>query len=226
MESNNKQTDKFVIFSHGFGVRKDSRGMFTEIADWLPGYRCVFFDYNQLPDENTIIASSLTDQGKKFTEVFSNLIDQNPEAQISIITHSQGAIPVALATLGKIDQIVLLAPSMSKDINKAIKYFSQYPETHIDLEGESVLGRKDGSKTIVPKEFWQDKQRYEPIGLYNDLVQKYNTTIIFADQDEVVANNPESLSSEINQMHIDTDHNFTSEARPELKKLLLDIFTE
>jgi len=224
MESKNTQPEKVIIFSHGFGVRKDSRGMFTEIAEWFPNYNCILFDYNQLPDENTIVVSSLSDQAKELEVVLADHVKQNPNAKFSIIAHSQGSIPAALVIQGNIDRIVLLAPSMSKDINKSIKYFMQYPGTHIDLEGESVLERRDGSRTIVPKEFWQDRQKYEPIDLYNQLTQKYKTTIVFADQDEVVSNAVENLASSIEQIHIDADHNFTGEARNELKSTLLEIF--
>lgn len=224
MESNTKRLNKFIIFSHGFGVHKDSRGMFTEIAGWFPEYNCILFDYNTLPDNNTIVASLLSDQAKKFAEVLTDLIKQKPEAQLSIIAHSQGAVPVALAVEGKIDHIVLLAPSMSKDINKSVKYFLQYPGTRINLEGESVLERKDGSKTLVPKEFWQDRQKYEPITLYNKLAERYDTTVVLADSDEVVANQLEDLSQRIKKIHINADHNFTGEARNELKRVLLEIF--
>ncbi len=224
MEQKNKQLEKFIIFSHGFGVRKDSRGMFTEIAEWFPDYTCVLFDYNQLPNNNTIIVSSLSDQAKMFEGVLENYMKQHPQARFSILAHSQGAVPVALAAHGIFDQIVLLAPSMSKDINKSIKYFLQYPNTKIDLEGESILERKDGSRTLVPKEFWQDRQKYEPIALYNKLAERYPVTVVFADQDEVVTNALEDFSQGIQKVHINADHNFTGEARNELKKTLLEIF--
>ena len=36
----------FIIFSHGFGVQKDSRGLFPEITQTLKDITPIFFDYN------------------------------------------------------------------------------------------------------------------------------------------------------------------------------------
>ena len=48
-----------LVFSHGFGVRRDSRGMFTDIIQHLPedfGY--VLFDYDS--SENGMTRATLT----------------------------------------------------------------------------------------------------------------------------------------------------------------------
>jgi hypothetical protein len=38
---------QMVVFSHGFGVRADAHGMFTDIAQALPrGWGYVLFDYD------------------------------------------------------------------------------------------------------------------------------------------------------------------------------------
>lgn len=48
---------KAMIYSHGFGVKADARGMFTEIAASFPEYKSVVFDYNEvLPNGDTIVA--------------------------------------------------------------------------------------------------------------------------------------------------------------------------
>lgn len=219
------KSNKIIIFSHGFGVRKDSRGMFTEIASWFPDFQCIFFDYNKLPDEHTIVVSRFLDQAKRFLEILLETRNKNPQAKIFIVTHSQGAIPVSLAETNKIliEKIVLLAPATSTDINKTIEYFKRYPNTSINLDGESVLERRDGTKTIVPKEFWEDKKKYDPVPLYNNLSLVQKVSIIFADGDDVVINHPENLSKDIEIFHVNADHNFNSEARGELKKVLINI---
>ncbi len=50
---------KTVIFVHGFGVMKDARGMFTDIADTLTaeGVRCVLVDLNTKDAEGAISTS-------------------------------------------------------------------------------------------------------------------------------------------------------------------------
>lgn len=37
---------RVIVYSHGFGVRKDDRGLMTDIAHALPGYEHILFDYN------------------------------------------------------------------------------------------------------------------------------------------------------------------------------------
>lgn len=225
MNLNNKQANRVIIFSHGFGVRKDSRGIFTEITSWFPESKSILFDYNQILDENTTVVSRFYDQANKFNEVLVDTIRENPEAEIFIIAHSQGAMPVALNGVDSllVKKIILLAPVTITDINKTIQYFKKYPNTQIDLDGESVLERKDGSKTIVPKEFWIDKQKHEPIPLYNKLAQTNNTIIVFADQDDVLVNHIQNLSEDIEIIHVNADHNFTGESRNELKKVLFKV---
>lgn len=40
----------FVVFSHGFGVCKDDRGLFPDIISGLAGVEPVLFDYNVIDD--------------------------------------------------------------------------------------------------------------------------------------------------------------------------------
>ena len=51
-------TARAIIFSHGFGVKADARGMFPEIAAAFPDYESIVFDYNEvLPNGDTVVAS-------------------------------------------------------------------------------------------------------------------------------------------------------------------------
>jgi hypothetical protein len=51
---------KVIIFSHGFGVTRDSHGMFTEIGDKLVSdYLVIRFDY------------TIVNKGENWTKVFS-----------------------------------------------------------------------------------------------------------------------------------------------------------
>ena len=49
-----------IIYSNGFGVRKEDRGLFTAIAKALPDAQHVMFDYNPIHDEsNTLTVKPL-----------------------------------------------------------------------------------------------------------------------------------------------------------------------
>jgi hypothetical protein len=48
------KNNHIVIFSHGFGVGKDDRGLFTDIADSLKNVESVMFDYNDIDEAKNI----------------------------------------------------------------------------------------------------------------------------------------------------------------------------
>ena len=41
-----------VIYSHGFGVRKDDNGLLSDIAEHLPEVESILFDYYDLNEAN------------------------------------------------------------------------------------------------------------------------------------------------------------------------------
>lgn len=45
-------SEQVVVYSHGFGVRKDDRGLFTDIAAALPEAESVMFDYGSWDEEH------------------------------------------------------------------------------------------------------------------------------------------------------------------------------
>jgi hypothetical protein len=103
---------KGIIFSHGFGVRYDDRGLLTEIASAFPQYKAHLFDYN-LANETlkTLTVQPLTKQAKILeNEVVSFVNNEAPES-ITLICHSQGCIVAALADLedSPIDKVIFLA---------------------------------------------------------------------------------------------------------------------
>lgn len=60
------KNNHIVIFSHGFGVGKDDRGLFTDIADSLKNVKSVMFDYNDIDDEKKqMTVSPFSEQVKR-----------------------------------------------------------------------------------------------------------------------------------------------------------------
>src|SRR4051812_23517766 len=79
-----------VIFSHGFGVQRDSRGMFTDIAAALPkGVGYVLFDYNDIDSAHNLVhANGFADQVIRLRAVISWVRMQPGVTQISLVGHS------------------------------------------------------------------------------------------------------------------------------------------
>ena len=46
-----------VIFSHGFGVRKDDLGLLTDIALAIPEVESILFDYYDVDQKNKILTN-------------------------------------------------------------------------------------------------------------------------------------------------------------------------
>ena len=99
-----------VIYSHGFGVYKDDRGLFPDIAASMPRTEAIMFDYNRLEANNTLIASTLEAQTEKLRQIYNETRAANPDATIDLICHSQGCVIAAMAQLEGVRRTILLAP--------------------------------------------------------------------------------------------------------------------
>ena len=145
-----------VIFSHGFGTKKDDRGLLSGehgIAEMIYGLgiETILFDYNDIDEAtNTITVKPLRTQVKMLKGVIDKTKEENPGAIVDIIANSQGClVPASLLPQG-IRKTILISPSLNVDNQRMINLFKDHPDTIINLEGVSRLGRKDGTTTIVP----------------------------------------------------------------------------
>ena len=215
MQSNKKH---IIIFSHGFGTRKDDRGLLTNIADEFSSSLSILFDYNEVDESEKILTvRPLIEQSKMLNEVIEKARLENPEATIDIVGHSQGCLIIALAKPQGIRKIIFLAPSLDNDIDHTINMFKDRPGTEINLSGISKLARKDGTVTIVPSKFWEERKKLIPIPLYNDLTKSADLYIINANQDDVHGKNEtDGLHEKIKVIEIDGNHQFSGNEREAL----------
>ncbi|MFA6533665.1 MAG: hypothetical protein WCT37_00665 [Patescibacteria group bacterium] len=216
-----------VIFSHGFGVKKDDRGLLSDIAGALENTESRLFDYNEIDEVNNIItASPLSEQVKILQRVIEGAKQLNPGVIIDIICHSQGALAAALLAPIGIRKVIFLAPPLKIDIDHTIAMFNGRPGTVINFNGVSRLARRDGSLTLVPPEHWQELRKINPIDLYNNLAEKTELIIINAKQDEVLASGSSAaLSDKIEVISLDGDHGFKGASREPLLEMLEKFIT-
>lgn len=213
-----------VIFSHGFGVEKDSRGLFTDVSLSLKDMETIMFDYNEVnKNKKEIKVKKFSEQVVKLKDVIENTKLLNPDSVIDIICHSQGSIIVALAKPVGIRKIILIAPSFDKDINRMLNIFKSRPGTEINMDGMSKLSHRDGSTTIIPPEYWiERKNSPDPIDLYNELAKQTELVIINANQDEVLGEVDSSKLQNAEIVNINGDHNFKNVYRKKLLEVLVD----
>lgn len=213
-----------IIYSHGFGVERDARGMFTDIAAAFPETNHVLFDYN-IPNrtENTLTVRPLSEQKDILLAEIARVRLQFPDATIDIVAHSIGSVVAALAQPEGIRRAVFLAPPLEL-ASSSLQRFAGRPGSVVDPDGLSRLARRDGSFTLVPAAFWKEREAIDPVALFNALSGMTELIVVLANQDDVVSAERKSLlSPQIQIIAIDGDHDFRSGSRTHLIETLVHV---
>jgi hypothetical protein len=199
-----------IIFSHGFGVRKEDRGLFTAIARAMPNAKSILFDYSPINEaSNTLTAKPLDEQARKLRKVINSTRAENPNATIDLVCHSQGCVVAALLKPRGMRKVILLTPP--EDISEAtvVKQLSSYLDTIINTTVRTRLARTDGSTTVIHPEYWQSLEGIDSIKLYNRLARVTTLRIIGARQDEVLGKvDYNGIHPSISLVTLDGNHNF------------------
>ncbi len=198
--------------------------MFTDIADALPkNIKPILFDYNQFDEaSNALTVASLTSQAEKLSQVLAETRRENPGITIDLVCHSQGCVAAGILKPAGIRKFILVGPPAVLNIERMMQVFDR-PGASIHIDGTSTLPRRDGSTTIVPKEYWESIEDVDPIALFNYLRGVAQVIAIHADQDEIIGSKDFSrLAQGIRNIHIDANHDFTDESRPKLIQAVLN----
>lgn len=215
-----------VIFSHGFGVRKDGRGLFTAIAEQLPDIKLVMFDYNQFDETtNTMIVASLDEHVEKLRSIAGDVRRQHPDAVIDLVCHSQGCVIAGMAQLDGIRKTIFLAPPDQRfgfgRIQEKVKALLKRPGAVQNADGSLRYPRRDGSTTIIPPRYWQSRDGVDTIKLYRQLTTKTQLMIVQATKDEVIGITDFSeLPSTVKIVQMETGHDFEGTARAKLVRVI------
>lgn len=202
-----------VIYSHGFAVRKEDRGLFSAIAKALPDAKNILFDYNPINEaSNTLTAKPLNEQALKLRKVINAARLENPDAVIDLVCHSQGCVVAGLVKPRGIRKIILLTPPAEISEAKMIERLGERLGVTIDPTVRTRLSRSDGSTTVIHPEYWQSLAGIDPIKLYNRLAKFTALRIMNARQDEVLGEVKfEGLDPRISLVTLDGNHNFDDE---------------
>jgi pimeloyl-ACP methyl ester carboxylesterase len=214
-----------IIYSHGFGVRKDDLGLLTDIAAALPGVESILFDYFAVNEsEKTMLICPLSSQAEKLQQVINETRIANPEAIIDLICHSQGTVVAALAKPDGIRKAIMLSPVFDMSLERTLARYRLKPGADINLKGISKIPSSDGLVRIVPKEYWQERLAAKPLAEYNAFVKKTEIIAIKARQDELLPEvNLEGLDSKVKLISLDGNHSFDGSARKPLIAVIKDL---
>jgi hypothetical protein len=202
-----------IIFSHGFGVRKTDRGLFTAIADALPHAESVMFDYNPIHEQsNTITVKTLHKQALKLRNVINAARAEHPDAILDLVCHSQGCVVAGLLKPRGIRKVIMLTPPSDTSETAVIEQVGGRDGVAIDVTVRTRLARADGSTTVIHPEYWQSLAGIDPVKLYNRLARFTKLRIINARQDEVLGKvNFEGINPAVSLVTLDGNHNFDDE---------------
>ncbi|MDQ5931917.1 MAG: Alpha/beta fold hydrolase [Patescibacteria group bacterium] len=209
-----------IICSHGFGVRLDARGMFTEIQQALPNDQLTMFDYNDFDAEGNVVVLPLDEQAERL----QHFIDRSPKGSI-LLCHSQGSIIAGLVNLSRISKVILLAPPVKMSMERVIEKMMDKQGSVLNLQGVSRLPRSDGSITLVPRAYVESLRSRDPLDIYAKVAADKPTTIIRALDDEVLGLTNVDKVEKADVIDIHADHNFTGTSRHELIDILRSVIS-
>ena len=216
---------RVIVYSHGFGVRKDDRGLFTDIAAVMLDLEHVMFDYNKADDKlNSLTVSPLTEQTVTLAKILNEVVSKQPNTVIYLICHSQGCVVAAMLKPKGISKTIFLAPPAHFLGTEAkLEQMSERPGTIIK-DGVTSYPRRDGSTTVIPVDYWKSREGVMPITLYNEFAKSSQLTIINAEQDEVLGITDFSgLSTDIQVLALPANHDFTGGTRQILTNTIKDL---
>jgi hydroxypyruvate isomerase len=204
---------------------KEARGIFTDIAQTLEsrGVTCILTDLNTQDEMGNITLRTLSEQAKIVQAVY----ERNQDGLVDLVCHSQGCNIATLAFLPKIRKTIFLAPPTDNDISKSIAYFTMNPQTKIDIEGISSIARRDGTCTIVPRAYWDERKQINYQSAYEQFLAQHKVDVVKATLDDVISNeNTDTLFRNVPVHEIIANHNFTGDARKQLVQLCEQILID
>lgn len=200
---------------------KDSRGMFTELADVFSahGITPILVDLNEKNDGGDIYVNTLSEQARILRDIYEK--ECGDGAVVDMICHSQGCLVASLANIPSVRTTLFLTPPTENKPEKTISYFSKNPESVVDMNGISRFARRDGTATFVPAVYWQDRARMNYQEIYQKYISSHETVVVMALNDEVVSNHHiNDIFDSVKILPLSADHNFTGTAREELRSLV------
>jgi pimeloyl-ACP methyl ester carboxylesterase len=214
--------NSIILFSHGFGIRKDNLGLFTFLAGRLHnlGFATVQFDYYKIKGQETITIS-YSKQAKILSAQIQQIRETDANKKIIIIAQSQGCLIPAMTDLPGVVKVIAISPFLITDKETVYKKYAAKTGGVTELTGISWRLHTDGTITVIPPEYWTERFRLDQYACYNDLGAKVPLTLIYGSQDPVMSAIDVKRIRHAKLISCNADHDFTgSENRAELWQII------
>lgn len=204
-----------VVFSHGFGVERTNRGLFTDLVRTLPeDYGYVLFDYYDITGK-TVNFSSLQDQQRMLLSIIAWLSEQADVTDISLVAHSMGCIVAALAQPPELKQVVMLAPPLM--IGDGPRAYFTGKDGAEKRDNLWVVPQGEGITNYIPEKLFDEFETVKPQEALLDYAAVQPFELLIPTDDEVLGTvdyNDLALDENITALTIDeADHNFSGVSR-------------
>lgn len=214
-----EQAKAAIIFAHGFGVKCDSRGLFTDIEDLFANSMLSVRAELSMVHHSSCTALPFSIQQSRLNAISNYVKKKFDIDKLIYIGHSQGCITIGLDKPINA-QILLLAPPVIAPFQAFIKTPGwKNKGSHLDLQKQSRLVRSDLIIDVRP-EFWAEFNQVDAKFLYAQLNKSNKVTIIFAGADQVLGQQPSMPKIKTHTIQ-GADHDFTAESRKKLLHLIL-----
>jgi len=212
---------QMVVFSHGFGVERTARGMFSAIVANLPaGYGYALFDYYDFRDDE-IEVTTFADQQARLLAVIDWVRQQTGVSTLSLVGHSMGCVIASLAKPAALDHVIFLAPPLQIGA-RTRRYFTAKPGARQD--GDSwVVPRSDGSVSRFPEKLFDEIEAVDSAKALLAYAASQPLVVIAAGADQLLQAEDQSVlrSAAITRLVVaGADHNFSGPARQPLIDLV------
>jgi SNF2 family DNA or RNA helicase len=206
--------EKIVLFSHGMGLQKDNRGLFTylsqRITQQYKNVTCILFDYNDVNEaEKTIFLKPFSEQAKLLQQQINKITSEHKKAMLYIVGQSQGCLIPALCDLTGVHKVVGTSPFFHTAMKDILARYSKSKENEINFNGITKRKRTDGTTTIMPAEYWQERFNTDPEALYNNMALKTKLTLICALKDEIMDSTNLTKIKYARIINTDGNHDFS-----------------
>ncbi len=215
-----KLATEVVVFSHGFGVGRDNRGLFTDITECLPsGLGYVLFDYYDYNDAlATVVLTDFTEQTKRLRQVIDWAQKQPGVVKVHLVAHSIGCIVAALAR-PVIDGRVAFLASPASIGKKTKEYFTSKPGA-TEKNGIWTIPRQDGTYSLVPSSLFDEFESTNAADVLINFAGVKPYVLYIAGRDEILPLKEYEVLRRHSAITVVTipgaDHNFNGDSRKEV----------
>lgn len=215
-----------ILFSHGFGIRKDNLGLFTYLSKNLNalGYKTVLFDYYEYKDNTKeVFTTPFSEQAKALQKQINNIRDASEN--IVIVAQSQGSLIPTLCDVEGVLKVIGISPFFLTDRKAVEDRYNSRPGSTTDFNSISRRLHSDGKVTVIPPEYWTERFNTNQYDLYNKLGSKLPLTLIYGNKDGLAQSADLDKISNAKLVELEGDHDFTGEYKVDLYKTVLSEIT-